>query len=252
MEPSWVESFYEALEFFYWEPQHIGRRKYADADFDSIDKVKDHLRRMEVTLNQNLQQFFLLAPQQIRRGLLSTLFERHFGHDLVMYGRAVDGELELMSSMQPDLLFVSDREVAAIEMKIGAKCSVEQVLKYALLGLAVELRVGEERDHHLALLGSGNFVSQWTERFASIDALKLAVAAVDSESFLGGMPARFRDHKERFKRITRQLRLAYINYGSLGDYLKQAMPPLSDHSPGAEVLRKLITGVVEEFRVRQL
>src|SRR5882762_3961975 len=218
MELTWIDSFYEALEFFYWEPQHIGRRKYADADFDTVDKVKHHLRRMEVTLNQNLHHFFLLAPQKIRRDLLSTLFERRFDHVFVMYGRGVDSEFELMSSMQPDFLFISDTEVAAFEMKIGSKCSVEQVLKYALLGLAVELRVNEEREHHLVLLGSGNFANQWAERFAAIEAAKLAVISADSAAFLQSMPARFRGHEGQFKRIVGELRLAYMNYGSLAEF----------------------------------
>jgi|SRR5882672_188910 len=252
MEPTWIDSFYEALEFFYWKPQHIGRRKYADADFDTVDKVKDHLRRMEVTLNQNLHQFFLLAPQKIRRDLLSTLFERRFDHAFVMYGRGVDSEFELMSSMQPDLLFISDMEVAAVEMKVGAKCSVEQVLKYALLGLAVEMRVNEKREHHLVLLGSGNLANQWAERFASIEAVKLGVTSADSGSFLQAMPARFRDHEGRFKRIVGELRLAYMSYGSLAEFLRHAMPPATDQSAGAEVFRNLISGVLEEFEVRKL
>jgi hypothetical protein len=27
MIPNWLDSYYEALEFFYWEPQHLGLKK---------------------------------------------------------------------------------------------------------------------------------------------------------------------------------------------------------------------------------
>ena len=38
MEPSWLETYYTALEFFYWEPQHLGLKKNQDTKLDSRDK----------------------------------------------------------------------------------------------------------------------------------------------------------------------------------------------------------------------
>ena len=67
MEPSWLETYYTALEFMYWEPQHIGRRKNPDATLDSIATVASRLRKLEVTLNHNLDQFLRLAPGALRK-----------------------------------------------------------------------------------------------------------------------------------------------------------------------------------------
>jgi len=39
MESTWLDSYDEAVEFFYWEPQHIGRKKYAGT------KTNRHVRR---------------------------------------------------------------------------------------------------------------------------------------------------------------------------------------------------------------
>ncbi len=36
MTGGWLDSYYEALEFFYWEPQHLGRKKHATAEFNTI------------------------------------------------------------------------------------------------------------------------------------------------------------------------------------------------------------------------
>ena len=81
----WLDSYYEALEFFYWEPQHL--RSKTDASVEAkelaeiakkstrVEQVTSHLREMEVTLNHNIKQFFLLAPD----AFLNSLFENLFG-----------------------------------------------------------------------------------------------------------------------------------------------------------------------------
>lgn len=32
---NWLDSYYEAVEFFYWETQHLGRNKHPEAKLDS-------------------------------------------------------------------------------------------------------------------------------------------------------------------------------------------------------------------------
>ena len=83
----WTESYDEALEFFHWEPQDLGQRKHANARFDTEDKVRRHLRLMETTLNQLLQQFFLLAPSQLRNGLFGQVFGRQILDDFALCAR---------------------------------------------------------------------------------------------------------------------------------------------------------------------
>ncbi len=72
MESNWLDGYYEALEFFYAEPQHIFLKRDSAAELATLAKVvkkasraedvKRHLRKMEVILNHNIRQFFLLAP----------------------------------------------------------------------------------------------------------------------------------------------------------------------------------------------
>ena len=252
MEANWLDSYYEALEFFYWEPQHIGRKKHVSAEFNTLEKVTKHLRRIEVTLNHNISQFFLLAPAALRNDLFKELFARPFDHPFIMHGRGVDAEFELVNSMQPDFLFTSDTELVSLEMKVGAKSSVSQVLKYALLGLAVEMRVGAPRHHYLAFLGAGEFANQWQEQYASVDDLRHDIASTALASFLHKQPIRFREHQSRFIEIVENLHLAFINYPRFAAFLRGATPLKSDTSPGAAVYRKLISGLLGEFSRRQL
>ena len=252
MEPDWTASYYEALEFFHREPQHIGRKKCASARFDTPDKVRRHLHRMETTLNHNLRQFFLLTPSTLRNELFAGLFTRRFGRPFVLWGDDIDSEFAGENATQPDLLFVSDVEVVAVEMKITTKCSLTQVLTYALLGLAVELRVGGPRRHCLTVLGRGDFASQWDEHFGSATELKLAIAHEDLDAFLSTQPDRFLRHEGRFREIVASLDLAFISYAELAAFLREAAPPASDETPGAQVYRKLIAGMLAELHGRGL
>src|SRR5438105_3341620 len=156
MEPSWIDSYYEALEFFYLEPQHLARKWHEKIGFKTADRVNDHLGQIEVTLNQNLHQFFALAPYRLRDALHAHAFARPGSQEFRLFGRGVDGQFDLDNTMQPDLLFTSDVAAFSIEMKVGAQSTVSQVLKYALLGLAVELKTGRRLDHYLMLLGRGD------------------------------------------------------------------------------------------------
>lgn len=252
IEATWLQSYYEALQFFYWEPQHLGRKKYATAELDTAEKVAAHLGRIEVTLNHNLSQFFLLAPNRLRRDLFDCLFGSSFGEDFILHGRGVDTTFELVNSTQPDLMLTSDEALVSIEMKIGAKSSVTQVLKYALLGLAVELRAGAPRRHYLAFLGRGSFAEQWHERFASPSELRVALAAEDVAAFLATCPLRFRSQSERFSSIVSELALAFISYNAFADFLRQQLPPAVDTSEGAEVYAKLLNGLLSELHGRGL
>ncbi len=157
MNSNWLDSYYDALEFFYWEPQHIGRKKNIAGEFNTIEKVTKHLRKIEITLNHNINQFLLLAPKSLHRCIFATFFEKDFDSPFDMHGRGIDAHFELIGAMQPDFLFISNNEVLSIEMKVAAKSSIDQILKYALLGLAIEIKEDSCKDHYLGFLGAGDF-----------------------------------------------------------------------------------------------
>lgn len=251
-EPSWVDTYYESLEFFNQEPQHIGRRKYNDAQFRTLSEVRKPLRAMEVTLNQNLQQFFSLAPDTLRNQLFQELFNVRFDEPLVLLARDVDVEFALDNCMQPDILFASESEMVSLEMKVGARCSVDQVLKYALLGLAAEMKYGHQKKHFLAILAPGTLTSQFPERFGDIQSLREAILCEDLGRFLINKPRQFRERQKRLQDIAANLQLAFVNYKRLAEMFHEYAPPMNDKSPGAEVFRKLVSGVIGEFRRRHL
>ncbi|MDD5228626.1 MAG: hypothetical protein PHN45_09260 [Methylococcales bacterium] len=250
-EMTWIDNYYESLEFFYWEPQHLGKKKSPDSKIDTLKKAQNRLRNMEVTLNQNLHQFFLLAPNLLRNELFSQLFRKNFQGDFFLEGRNVDEKFKLNNCVQPDILFNSETQTVAVEMKIGAKSSLNQVLKYALLGLAVELQQKCEKEHFLVFLGKGNFADQWDEKFESIGSLRDALMKENFEIFFANKPF-YIEHLSRFEQILRNLSIHFLNYEEFSSCLLRELPLTSDLSSGAQVYRKLIGGVIEEFKGRGL
>jgi hypothetical protein len=249
---NWLDGYYEALEFFYWEPQHLGRKKNIAGEFNTLEKVLKHLRKIEVTLNHNINQFLLLAPKSLHRDIFNAFFGENLSLPFEMHGRGIDTNFELVGAMQPDFLFISSREVVSIEMKIAAKSSIDQVLKYALLGLAVEAKEGCQKRHYLGFLGVGIFENQWKEKFRTIDELRDQVGRVDLQAFLMRQPMKFRALEKRFRSIVEGMTFGFANYQSFAGVLRAQMPKVIDESPATEAYTNLLQGMLMELRIRDL
>ncbi len=201
----------------------------------------------------DLCRFFLLAPVSLRNELFTSLFVRRFSHPFTLYcSDDPDIGPTLENATRPDLLFVSEIEAVAIEMRQEAEGGLTEVLRHALLGLAVEMYVGAPRRHCLALVGARDFPSQWREHYSSVTELKLALARVDPAPFLAAQPARFHRHEDRFMAIVASLDMAFLSYAELAAFLRDAVPPEDDMSPDAQVCRKIIEATLEEFERRGL
>ena len=213
-EPDWTAGSGEAIEPFSSEPQ-----------------------RLEATLQQDLHRFFLLAPTALRNELFGSLFSRRCTHPFTLHGGNVAAELGLENAMWPALLFVSQVEAVAMETRLERTSSLTQVLGYALMALAVELHLRAPRKYCFALVGTGDFKSQWTEQYSSVTELKIALDGEDPSLFLRTQDDRFRKHEDRFLEIVASLDLAFLSFADLAAYLRECAPPDADASPGAEVYR---------------
>ena len=145
MEGHWTRGYFDALEFFFWEPQHLGKKKNVESEYDSLAQVLEHLHRIEVTLTHHTDLFLRLAPKSMRNELFRFLFGHTFADPYRYHGRGVETAYGMDNMSQPDLYFTSPSTVVAIELKIQAKTSIDQLSKYALLGLAEELECGYQR-----------------------------------------------------------------------------------------------------------
>ena len=76
MEIGWQDYYYDILEFYYAEPQHLNRLKYGPEKTWKFPKVRKRLQRLEVPLNHIMTHFFLLAPDDFCAGLFGEMFRR--------------------------------------------------------------------------------------------------------------------------------------------------------------------------------
>jgi hypothetical protein len=256
-EVSWAEVYYEMVDYFYWDPRTLGQKKYADSRLKTLDAVMDHIRKIEVTLNHQIKQFLSLAPLSLRNHLFESALggEVEVPGDLIMAGASADIDriYQLNNTVQPDFLFISDDTTASLEMKIGAKSSVEQVLKYAFLALAVEQQQDKKMQHILAFLGVGDFSNMFRNNIASVASLKRQIETEKHAYFtkLAGRAKRFQAWESRYFEILESLYIGFISYWSFADLLRSEMPSL-DGSPGAEVYRNLTIGMLRELESRGL
>ena len=84
------------------------------------------------------------------------------------------------------------------------------------------------------------------------DVWQIALDNEDPALFLRTRADRFRKHEDRFLEIVASLDMAFLSFADLARSLREAAPPDTDVSPGAEVYRNLIAGMLAEFGRRRL
>src|SRR5438445_2686901 len=152
-----------------------------------------------------------------------------------LHGQEIDSYFGPANVMQPDFLFVSELAIVSIEMKVKAKSSIDQVMKYALLGLAAEKQ--QQKQHYLVILGRGTLHEQFKRKhFATVDDLRRELGNTDVDEFLSGK-SKWRSRKERFCEILKNMTIEFWNYERFSKFLQDARPPDLDKSLGAEVCR---------------
>ena len=76
MKANRTEIFYEIYDFFYFEPQHLGKIKNPKTKYDTHTKVMEHLKGMEVTLNHITNAFFTFLPSRFLHKFFETSLQK--------------------------------------------------------------------------------------------------------------------------------------------------------------------------------
>lgn len=53
----WTSEYYDVMEFYYWEPQHLGKIKNPKSQYSNQLKSLEHIQNMEVSLNHMFNVF---------------------------------------------------------------------------------------------------------------------------------------------------------------------------------------------------
>jgi hypothetical protein len=247
----WTDEYFDIFRFLFWEPQHLDLMK-KPGDRKGLDEVLGHLRRMEVTLNHEFNLFFRLAPQGLVREVLRRFADTECSEpfELITHGQVED----YCRVVQPDLLFQGEGLNFSIEMKIGAKSSLEQVWKYALLHWLDEQRVGATKTSVLLFMGPRSFADLWAERFETPNAVVEAALGYDVSSFVerAAKIEEFAIDWDAVGGLLQRTAVGFCSYQEFADLLGEYLRRHVDDGPGDETLRKLFGGMRGELVRRGL
>lgn len=243
---SWSAEYYEILEFYFWESQHLGKIKNPLSRYSSFEKVLEHVLKMEVSLNHQFNTFFSLLPNSILCELFFAITGKKYSCEFVFSSKATRMLVEEFKSItQPDLLFRSQDSLVCIEMKLQAKTDMEQLMKYLLLSVLEAERSAVEKDFTLIFIGKGEFKDLFKEKFQNMEEAVAAFAEYSIPEFSKNGKIPLSKYEKKLHEVLARTTLVYINYHDFGQLLRDKALDTEN-----EVLKKLYTGLIEELERR--
>ncbi len=248
----WTSEYYDVMEFYYWEPQHLGKIKNQNSRYNSAGKALSHIQNMEVSLNHMFNVFFRLAPSSFINQVISASFPVTIEENFLPQGRYAVSEFSSM--VQPDLLFSSDETNFSIEMKIGSKSSLEQVYKYSLLHWLEQEHSTFTKKSFLLYMGRNSFSDLWTESFSTTEELKKQVLASDIDNLKIKVSKNETTSIkwEEVQSLLDNTAIAYCSYSEFATLLREFPIQLSEKSEAFETIEKLFNGLYLELERRGL
>lgn len=250
---SWNKEYYDIMNFYYWEPQHLGRIKNHSSKIQSIRDALSHIAKMEVSLNHQFNLFFQLFPSGLLNDLFNKIDHRYINKDKLSYQSIEDiSVLNLNDSTQPDVFFKSKTDLVAIEFKLSTKSSIEQLLKYAILFNFSELYHERKFKYYLIYVGCNNFNTIFKEKFPTIDLVQpaLQIAHIPDTTKRGDI--NLMPHKEKIIKIAKDMNLSFVNYQGLYNILEDFIKSIDSNNPFSETITKLLSGMNNELIFRKL
>jgi len=249
---AWTSEYYDVMEFYYWEPQHLGKIRNKESRYNNAKEALEHIRNMEVSLNHMFNVFFRLAPSSFTNQIIDKYFKKDIKDKFKLQGRYSVSEFSAL--VQPDLLFSSKETNFSIEMKIGAKSSLEQVYKYSLLHWLEQEHNKKSKKSLLLYIGKDDFTSLWRERFSTIEELKEAVVTSDIEKLKtkASKIEKVEVNWDEVKKLVEETTVAYCSYSQFATMLKASANQLPKNNEATETVVKLFSGLYSELKGRGL
>lgn len=243
----WNEEYYETLTYYYWEPQHLGKKSYPDAKYNTLAKVLAHVRNREVSLNHQFNTFFSLLPSSETRALFYDIFREKLSGEFCFNSKATREFTALFKdATQPDLYFPSDAETVCIELKVGKnKSDFDQVMKYLLLSCLENERSGREKPLYLLYLGEGQFHQAFKEKCTSIQELKEHFLMYEIGNTTRNKSLDLTPYREKIYTLSQHMRLVYLSYSQLYRVLQNRARGTDN-----EALVNIYAGMLSELESR--
>lgn len=250
MKTSRTEIIYEIYDFLYREPQHIGKIKNPNSKYNDYDKVMNHLKLIEVTLNHMVNIFFTFLPSRF----LHSFFEKSLNKP--MWTDEYDVFVDSLENAiwfetlvtQPDVLFVWEKTNVAIEMKINANSSLDQLMKYALLFCMEEDKSKIEKSNNLIFLWKWEFKNLREEGYKDTKELKIAFSQYEISDRSSKWWIDLSNYHSRIKKMVKSMTISYISYKDMKDFCITSLEGVKNNYQ----LEKLFKWMILELDDRNL
>ena len=247
---NWSEIIYDVYDFLYWEPQHIWKIKNPKNKLDSLDKTMEHIKNIEVSLNQILNIFFYFLPYNLFYKLVENTTNKPIWNDnYILYLKEVENIIDWINgSTQPDFFFIWERANISIEMKTKSKSSLDQLMKYAYLHIKDCERTGSNKDYTLIFLWNWEFKNLWKDKFENVDELKKAFTVYEIADKMKKWDINLVEYKDKIKDLVKNMNIWFLNYTDLKNFCTHNI----DNNKSDEKLINLLTWLVDEINERNL
>jgi len=156
--------------------------------------------------------------------------------------------------MQPSQIFFfkGRKSLIGVELKIGAKSSLEQVMKYAILFHFHQEHHKQEMETHLVFMGKGPFQNLFKERYGSFNEIKENIKIEMLPEITKKGKINLQPHKNKIFQIAQDMSISFINYQMFSELLEKLKKNVDSTSEYSDTVLKLIDGILNEFFIRNL
>jgi len=246
---AWNADYYDIVEHSFWAPGSMGRTPKQNV---KPREVLRSLRRNEDPLNHVLMMFFRLAPKDFTRTLFDRWCLETATPEFQIQNRYQIDALLGVGFTQPDLFFVHPDISFMIEMKVDAKSSADQVLKYVVLSHLESKRHGTTKPMRLCYLGK-----------CGVEAIFKGSPSSPNEIMDRVQKLNRAEYRQRWKFLDdadwaaidarlASMKLIFKTYQDLDLLLTEYEANLKSDSPYADTVAELFKGVRGELRCRRL
>lgn len=247
----WTGHFYDICEWFYWVPRTFNRLPDPANPERGFEAVFRRLSRSEEPLNYIMRILVALGPNRLVAGLTERAIGGAWDDSYRVGGRDFVARYALpLNSTQPDFIFDGVDNFVTMEMKIGAKTSLDQLAKYLYLHAKAEQIGQKPRRHALVYLGPKTREALWgAERILPThDLLAEALRRAPKTVGRDRVPVDPGPLEDMAGRID----LGFLSYQDVVDQLLSLRATISAAGWEAEVCTKLVDGAVHEIVERKL
>lgn len=246
---AWNADYYDIVEHYFWAPGSLGRTPKENVNPRAVFRA---LRRNEDALNHVLMMFFRLAPREFTRILFEQWCEETATPEFRIQNRYQVDALLGVGFTQPDLFFVHPHVSFMIEMKIDAKSSADQVLKYVALSHLESKHHGTAKPMRLCYLGKGGVETIFKGSPSSPDEIIDRVRKLSPTEYRQRWSFLEDDDWSAIEKRLESTKLTFKTYQDLDRLLASYEASLKLDSPYADTAAELFKGVRGELRCRGL